>query len=875
MLPRSRRGAQPRPARPSLRPENPPRNALTHPPSHPRRYLPPAATAAGVKHGGGLPFQYKLAMRAPAEARSGSWDNDRWVWQPGPNRNGTLPPPPPPPAAAAAPGQQQVITASVNSRPAAAATVLVPLRVTWMSQRDGTAVVEADGYLEPNREHLRHRYRQFADTLAAIEGTPGGLDAFSRGWETYGLNRVSAWGGAPGAAGVVYREWAPGARALSLLGDFNGWDHFAHAATVDAFGVWTVFVPDKPDGAPAIAHGSFIKASVQTGDDASAAARALRLPAWVRYAVYEASSNEYIGVYWNPPASAQHVWRHPRMRTVHADDYVTGAPGHERLSAYTGGHRTGGVAAAPSAAAPSPAPAPGAREPAPGGLRIYEAHVGMGGEEPRVHTYREFADDILPRIARGGYNCVQLMAIMEHAYYGSFGYHVTSFLAPTSRFGTPEDLKYLVDAAHELGLLVIMDLVHSHACKNVVDGLNRWDGTDHHYFHGGARGNHDLWDSRLFDYSKLEVQRFLLSSARLFIEEFRFDGYRFDGVTSMMYHHHGLSFGFTGDYNEYFGGATDTAAVAYLMLANHMLHTCDPPALTVAEDVSGMPTLGRPVWEGGVGFDFRLAMALPDLWIKLLKETPDEGWELTQIAHTLVNRRWQERTIAYAESHDQALVGDKTLAFWLMDKEMYWHMSAGEVPVHPAVDRGVALHKMIRLLTYSLGGEAWLNFMGNEFGHPEWVDFPRAGNDWSYQHCRRCVRARLRVRGGCARSSPPRAVFPGMLALSGLAQPAPRCFPPSPPPPPTPRCACRQWHLVDDPTLRYKHMGDWDAAMHRLEDAFPWLRSRDNFVSLKNEGDKMLVVDRGTSAGPLVFVFNFHTSNSYTGYRVGVPCAGE
>jgi 1,4-alpha-glucan branching enzyme len=693
-------------------------------------------------------------MRRPAEARAGgNWaDTDRWEWLAGPNRAASIPAADA--AAAPAPGS------STNKAPAAAASpsLVVPLRVSWIAGRDGTGVIACDAYLEPHREHLRTRHRLFAEALAAIEGTtPGGLDAFSRGWEVYGLNRygagdaavaaaVAAAGGGAGSelaqavaarGGIVYREWAPGAAGLSLVGDFNGWNPEAHRGSRDGFGVWTVVVPDGADGSPGIRHGSHIKTSIYPADSGS---RVTRLPAWVRYATYDAAANEYCGVHWEPPAGERHAWCHPRVRIGQTDDYPAAAPGCDRLSAYTGGHRTGAVAVGGAAGQPpQPSSSSGAAgpDPAPAGLRIYEAHVGMGGEEPRVHTYREFADDVLPRVKAGGYNVVQLMAVMEHAYYGSFGYHVTSFLAPSSRFGTPEDLKYLVDAAHGHGLAIIMDLVHSHASKNVNDGLNRWDGTDHHYFHAGPRGNHDLWDSRLFDYSKPEVQRFLLSSARLFVEEYRFDGYRFDGITSMMYHHHGLSFGFSGDYNEYFGEATDLSAMTYLMLANHMLHCCDPPALTIAEDVSGMPTLGRPVWEGGVGFDYRLAMALPDLWIKYLKELPDDAWDLSKLAHTLTNRRWQERTIAYAESHDQALVGDKTLAFWLMDKEMYWHMSTLEVPAHPVVDRGVALHKMIRLVTYALGGDAWLNFMGNEFGHPEWMDFPREGNGWSYQHCRR------------------------------------------------------------------------------------------------------------------------------------------
>lgn len=238
----------------------------------------------------------------------------------------------------------------------------------------------------------------------------------------------------------------------------------------------------------------------------------------------------------------------------------SGQPG-ARAGSSAGAGAAGSRAGSGSGAGAGGGRGGGGVDPAHAGLRIYEAHVGMSSAEEKVNSYRDFADNVLPRIEALGYNCVQLMAIMEHAYYGSFGYHVTSFLAPSSRFGTPEDLKYLVDTAHGMGLLIIMDLVHSHAAKNVNDGINRFDGSDHQYFHAGARGNHDLWDSRLFDYSKLEVQRFLLSSARLFIEEFRFDGYRFDGVTSMMYLHHGLSVGFSGGYHEYFGDSTDLSAV--------------------------------------------------------------------------------------------------------------------------------------------------------------------------------------------------------------------------------------------------------------------------------------------------------------------------
>jgi 1,4-alpha-glucan branching enzyme len=445
-----------------------------------------------------------------------------------------------------------------------------------------------------------------------------------------------------------------------------------------------------------------------------------------------------------------------------------------------------------------------------GGLRVYEAHVGMATEEERVGTFEEFTRLILPRIKTLGYNAIQLMAIMEHPYYGSFGYHVSNFFAVSSRFGTPEELKTLIDTAHGMGLRVIMDIIHSHAVKNVNEGLNNLDGTDYQYFHAGPRGMHVAWDSLLFDYSKYEVQRFLLSNVRYWLEEFHFDGYRFDGVTSMMYHDHGLGKAFTS-YDDYFGGNVDKDAVAYLQLANEVAHGVNPETITIAEDVSGMVGLARKISEGGLGFDYRLAMGIPDYWIKLLKEKPDEGWMLSDIWTTLMNRRRAEKHIGYAESHDQSLVGDKTIAFWLMDKDMYWHMDTTSQNI--VIDRGLSLHKMIRLITFSLAGEGYLNFMGNEFGHPEWVDFPRQGNNFSYKYAR------------------------------------------------------RQWKLADNELLRYKGLYKFDAAMNALDEKYNLLE--DPFIEqlALHEDTKQIVYRRG----PLVFAFNFHPSESYTGLRIPVP----
>jgi 1,4-alpha-glucan branching enzyme len=201
---------------------------------------------------------------------------------------------------------------------------------------------------------------------------------------------------------------------------------------------------------------------------------------------------------------------------------------------------------------------------------IYEAHVGMAQEEEKIGSFREFTLNVLPRIADAGYNVLQLMAIQEHPYYGSFGYQVSNFFAPSSRYGTPEDLKLLIDTAHAQGLAVFMDLIHSHSVSNEVEGLSRFDGTPFQYFHEGPRGKHKAWDSRCFDYSKPQVLHFLLSNCRYWLDEFRFDGFRFDGVTSMIYLEHGLNSRVFTSYRDYFDGSVDEDALTYLALANRV-----------------------------------------------------------------------------------------------------------------------------------------------------------------------------------------------------------------------------------------------------------------------------------------------------------------
>ena len=615
---------------------------------------------------------------------------------------------------------------------------------------DGTGLIDTDPWLEPHAGALRARFARYQGVLSTFKSTGGLTGQVSQGHHYFGFTR----GTMGGQEGVWYREWAPAALQLRLIGDFNDWNRFGHPLVRDQFGIWSIFLPDNKY-ADKLTHGSRLKVHVVLPDGSTMD----RIPAYAKRVVQEPQQVSFVAQYWQP--HLPYEWKNEVPRLAE-------------------------------------------------GLRIYEAHVGMAQEEGRVGTYDEFTDNVLPRIVAGSYNAIQLMAVQEHPYYGSFGYHVSNFFAPSSRFGTPEQLKRLIDTAHGHGLIVLLDLVHSHAVKNTQEGLNLFDGTTFQYFHSGPRGTHLAWDSMCFDYSKYEVLRFLLSNCRYWIEEFKFDGYRFDGVTSMVYQDHGMGRGFSS-YDDFFGPNIDNDAVTYLQLANELIHTIKPDAKTVAEDVSGMAGMARPVSEGGVGFDYRLAMGVPDYWIKTLKEKTDDQWNLEQVFGTLLNRRHQEKHIGYAESHDQALVGDKTLAFWLMDQEMYWNMGKGRESV--VIDRGIALHKMIRLLTFSLAGEGYLNFIGNEFGHPEWVDFPREGNGYSYHYCR------------------------------------------------------RQWSLADADYLRYKGLANFDKAMMALDAKYDLLEDKLIERLQVHEDDKKLVYRRG----PLVFVFNLHPTQSHTDWRIPVP----
>jgi 1,4-alpha-glucan branching enzyme len=605
-------------------------------------------------------------------------------------------------------------------------------------------LLKSDPYLESFSDIIRHRLERIEDTEHKLTKGEMTLTNFASNHEYFGLHfQKNEW---------VFREWAPNATSIHLIGDLSGWEarqEFALEKLNDN-GVWQTHLP-----ADKLAHGNLYRLHIRwPGGEGD------RIPAYARRVVQDPSTLIFNAQVWLP--REPYSWK--RSDVTRSDEPPF----------------------------------------------IYEAHIGMAQEEEKIGSYREFTLKMLPRIIAAGYNTIQLMGIQEHPYYGSFGYQVSSFFAPSSRYGSPAELKDLIDTAHASGLSVIMDLIHSHAASNEVEGLSRFDGTLYQYFHDDPRGRHEAWNSRCFDYAKHQVLQFLLSNCKYWLDEFRFDGFRFDGVTSMLYLNHGLGKTFTS-YDDYFNYSVDEDALTYLALANRLIHLIRPDAITLAEDVSGMPGLALSRSKGGFGFNYRFAMGIPDYWIRLTKDIRDEDWSIVHLWFELTNRRNDEKTISYAESHDQALVGDQSLIFRLIGTDMYDHMRMDDDNLRVA--RGMALHKMIRLITLATAGHGYLNFMGNEWGHPEWIDFPREGNKWSYKHAR------------------------------------------------------RQWHLVDDRKLKYHLLGRFDRDMialaktHRLFDSaiLPLLH--------EHSTDQVIIFTRAD----LIFAFNFHPNRSFTDYRFVAP----
>lgn len=601
-------------------------------------------------------------------------------------------------------------------------------------------IYDRDPWLAPYRKAVDARHERI---LAAKESLSvnGSLAAGINNHLYYGMHRTQD--------GWVFREWAPNASKIYLIGDFNNWKRAeAYALKPAGNGNWEISLPEM-----FLSHCSLYKLYIEWPGGGGE-----RLPAYTTRAVQDPVTKVFSAQVWSP--DTQYKWKHK-------------GPGKR----------------------PHPL--------------IYECHIGMSSEKEKVATFEEFRQDVLPHIKDLGYDTIQIMALQEHPYYGSFGYQVSNFFALSSRFGTPEEFKRLVDEAHGAGIAVVMDIVHSHSVDNEAEGLGMFDGREDLYFYKGPQGRHPAWGSRCFDYGKGETKCFLLSNCKYWMEEYHIDGFRFDGVTSMLYWDHGLGTAFSG-YDVYFNNGVDENAVTYLALANMLVREVNPDAFTIAEDVSGMAGLAAPFEEGGVGFDFRMSMGVADNWIKWIKEVPDEKWSVGEMWWQLTNKRADEKTISYAECHDQAMVGDKTIIFRLMDKEMYTSMNKESRSM--IVDRGIALHKMIRLVTMATAGDGYLTFMGNEFGHPEWIDFPREGNGWSYKYAR------------------------------------------------------RQWSLMKPDYLRYRSLNEFDRAMVELCREEDLLDGKPELL-VQDEQKKILIFKRNSC----IFALNFNPVQSFTDYAFAAP----
>lgn len=605
-------------------------------------------------------------------------------------------------------------------------------------------ILEIDPWIKDYKSDIDLRMQEFEKQKSKLLNKNGKLKDFANGHKYYGIHKTKT--------GWVYREWAPNAKGLYLIGDFNNWNRHSHPLEKINSEDWEINIK----GIRTIPHKSRIKVMVDYGDRSQD-----RIPLYAKR-VERDENLDFSAVVLNPRKKFK--WTDEKFK-IKKDN-----------------------------------------------LLIYEAHIGMAQEKEGVGSYKEFEKHILPRIKEEGYNTVQLMAIAEHPYYGSFGYQVSNFYAPSSWYGENDDLKSLINKSHEMGLNVIMDLVHSHAVKNTNEGINEFDGTDYQFFHQGQEGDHPDWDSKLFDYAKPGVCHFLLSNIKYWLEEYHFDGFRFDGVTSMIYKNHGRGVSFDS-YAKYFSMNTDIEAINYLQLANELIREVKKDAITIAEDMSAMPGMCLPIKDGGIGFDYRLAMGMPDFWENTLKKH-DEDWDMGKMWYELSTHRPEEKRIAYVESHDQALVGSKTTIFRLADSSMYWEMEKDKHSI--VIDRAIALHKMIRWITISMGSDAYLNFMGNEFGHPEWIDFPREGNNYSFHYARRL------------------------------------------------------WSLVDNGLLKYEWLLNWDKKM--LESIKENDQLGNGIFRLWLDNDRKVIAYRNKD---IVYIFNFHPQNSYDSFKVPIHDKGE
>jgi 1,4-alpha-glucan branching enzyme len=450
-----------------------------------------------------------------------------------------------------------------------------------------------------------------------------------------------------GVAGAVFAVWAPNAAAVSVIGEFNGWDTQAHPMAVhgDA-GVWECFIP-----------------GVGTGD-------VYKYHVLSRLNAYAIDKLDPFAVYTEvPPRTASIVW-----------DLAYGWGDQEWMAQ----RRQRNALQAP--------------------LAIYEVHLGSWRRVPeegdRALTYRETAQYLVDYVQQMGFTHVEFLPLMEHPFYGSWGYEVSGYFAATSRYGAPQDLMYLIDCLHQHGIGVIFDWVPAHFPRD-AHSLGYFDGT-HLFEHDDPRlGVHPDWDSFIFNYGRHEVRSFLISNALFWLDRYHVDGLRIDAVASMLYLDYSRK---EGEWlpNEH-GGRENLSAIAFLRQCNEEIYTHYPDVQTIAEESTSWPLVSRPVYVGGLGFGLK--------W--------DMGWmhdTLEYLQHDPIHRKYHHDKLtfrlmyAFSEnfvlplSHDEVVHGKGSLLSKMPGDE--WRKFAN-----------------LRLLfgyMYMQPGKKLL-FMGGEFGQRrEW-----------------------------------------------------------------------------------------------------------------------------------------------------------
>ncbi|KAG8075748.1 hypothetical protein GUJ93_ZPchr0006g43795 [Zizania palustris] len=505
---------------------------------------------------------------------------------------------------------------------------------------------------------------------------------------------------------------------------------------------------------PAISHKDKYRLYFNTPDGALE-----RIPAWATYVLPDVRGKQSYAVHWEPPPEEIYKWRFERPKVK-------------------------------------------------GSLRIYECHVGISGSEQKISSFQEFTSNVLPHIKDAGYNAIQLIGIVEHKDYSSVGYKVTNYFAVSSRFGTPEDFKKLVDEAHGLEMVVLLDIVHSYASADELVGLSLFDGSNDCYFHTGKRGHHKYWGTRMFKYDDVDVLHFLFSNLNWWVTEYHIDGFQFHSLSSMLYTHNGFST-FTGAMEEYCNQYVDKDALIYLILANEMLHELHPDIITIAEDATFYPGLCEPTTQGGLGFDYWVNLSIPEMWLWHLENVPGQEWSMNKIMKVLISKNCN--MLSYVENHNQSISGRKSFAEIILHKEKCSNNSVSD----DGIFRACSLLKIIKLLTFSTSGGAYLNFIGNEFAHPKRIEFPMSGNDYSF----------------------------------GLAN--------------------RQWELLEKGV--HKHIFNFDKDLMSLDGKERLILRGSPNIHHCDDTSMFISFTRG----PFLFVFNFNPDATSGLYSVGVDEAGE